>query len=500
MPQFKDRWQKKQIAGGDFSVLRLDGSLIPWDQIPLRDLEANPGDFDDLIKKLKEVKLTVTVGLRERFVLVSLAEDTALLESLGKGQTLADRPEMQRLAKFADRKLTGVVYASKAWQDRQSMRPQDMEEWVKTGLGKLKQLGLTPEQEAKIRKDLQKLTKDLKSFLPEPGAHAAISFLTDRGQEVYAFDWAKNLRVDGSKPLSILGHGGESPLIFTASRRKYDPQHYANLVKWIKTGNQYLEEIILPKFNVEAFYQLVIKQLQPALERIDKATGEMLLPALADGQWAFVLDAKLAGKQWHQAMPQADKDLPLPEFALVFGVKDAALLRKAFDEYRQAINTLLATASNFVPGAPELKISPPESKQVKGATLYYYPLPAELGLDSRIVPTAGLSERFAVLTLSREHASRLLKPAPLKSTTPVLADHKRALVSATHVDGAGLVHLVSPWVDYILVQVGVEDNIRGQVMAAIEVLTVFRGYSSISYFEDGVLVTHSETMIRDLGK
>jgi hypothetical protein len=42
------------------------------------------------------------------------------------------------------------------------------------------------------------------------------------------------------------------------------------------------------------------------------------------------------------------------------------------------------------------------------------------------------------------------------------------------------------------------DDIVKQVRTVLDVLKVFRGYSSAVYYEGGVLVTHGETLIRDL--
>jgi len=505
-PLFKGRVHKKQTAGMDVLTLQLDGRMVPWDQIPLGDFEDNPGEFDKLIKKLKDLKLTIAVALRDNFIILSIADSTAMLERLGQGQRLIEKSELQRLARFADRKVIEISYTSKDLQGFQTLRRQDVEDMAKSFVKYLKTIGLTPEKEAKIRADLKKLNKDLKSVLPEPGAQAGIGFLTERGAESYSFDWTKNTGLDGSKPLTLLHHVGKTPLLAAVSRQKYAPENYARTVKWIKVAHGYLEEYAIPKLDemAQETYKQVMTTFGPLFERFHKATGEMLLPALADGQVGFVLDAKLTSKQWHPFMPEAEKPLPLLEPALVLGVKDADLLRKAMEEYRQTANKALEALGQFIPiPLPfELKIPEPDSKKLPEGTLYSYTIPEIVMLDARIKPTAGLSAKVATLTISHEHAIRLLKSSSLKAPGTLLADAKKPLTGAVHFDFEGLVRAAGPWMEWILQTAGVagdgQDSPLEQARTVLEILTVLRSYTGISYFEDGALVTRGETIIRDL--
>ena len=140
------------------------------------------------------------------------------------------------------------------------------------------------------------------------------------------------------------------------------------LVKWLKVGNGYLEEFVVPNLKGEEKekFEKFSKAMQPLLKRLDEATGKMLLPALADGQVAFVLDAKLTSKQWIQQMPKSDKPLPMLEPAVVAGVSDAALLEKAIGEYRAIVNEFIAKLRELEPKAdiPDFKIPEPDIRKV----------------------------------------------------------------------------------------------------------------------------------------
>ena len=135
----------------------------------------------------------------------------------------------------------------------------------------------------------------------------------------------------------------------------------------------------------------------------------------------------------------------------------------------------------------------------------------EVGLDKKLLPNAGLSEKMAVLTISQEHTERLLTPAPLKITSGPLSNAKRPLASASYVDYAGFIETVATWVEYgvqaatavsteqpVVAAADPQDEILKQVRTVFEVLRCFRSHSSATYLEKGAWVTQRETLIQDL--
>lgn len=501
-PELKNRLKKSKINGADFLVLHLDGKMIPWEQIPLQALEENPGDLNKLVDKLKELKATVSLGLKENYLLLGIGETPRALEALGNGPRLIDRPELKPLEKFAERRLTGLSYTSKEAHAVSTFGKQDLESSFKWAQDLLKRSGLDADLKARIRKDLKALSKDLAKFMPEPGAQLSVSFSTDQGQETFAYDRTKDPSLDSSKPLTLLNHVGSKPLLVYVARSKGDRESYQMLVKWIKIVNGYVDDLAVPLLpgEIKEKYEDFMKKARPIFGRLDRATGKMLLPALADGQGGFVLDAKLKSKQWHSFMPPSDKPLPLPEPAIVVGVSDAPLLKKAFHEYRGAINDLINLVGQYVPGGfpGGAQIPEPETKSVTGGDLYYYTLPPVLGLDEQIVPTAGLSKHVGVLTISHNHAARLLAKHSLSSEGSLLAKADRPLASAVYLDWAGLMGTASAWLNYGLKVADVDAGIREQVDDVMQILQVLRNVSSVTYLEDGVVVTHTRTIVRDL--
>jgi hypothetical protein len=181
-------------------------------------------------------------------------------------------------------------------------------------------------------------------------------------------------------------------------------------------------------------------------------------------------------------------------------------------EYRKTVNEIIAAVRKLAPQGeiPQFEIPAPKSVKKGSATLFFYDVPAEAGLDKQVVPTAGVGGNVAALTLSQAHTERLLANKPLQVDGGPLAE-KRNLAGAVYVDCAGVVEALSAWVDFaaqmvIREQLGPDapakevKAIMDQVHTALEVLKVFRQSTSATYIEDGVVVTHSETLIRDLGK
>jgi hypothetical protein len=516
-PHLKGRFHRTQVAGSRFLTLELDGRMVPWQEIPLKEFEDKPGQYDGLIKKLQGIKLTVALGVHKGYVILAVGKSTDAVARLGQGQALAGRPEFRPLLPFANRRLSSIDYASKAIRGQFQMTRGDLDQMADGLKELLKPLDIPAARRDKIIKDLNGLGKDLKKYVPEVGASLSFTFLTDRGQETYAYDWTKYADVDASKPLTLLDHVGGSPLLALVGRSKYDPAAYQLVVKWAKVIYADVEPIVLEKLEPEQKdrYEEIAKVVFPLLKRLDEVTGKMLLPALRDGQSGFVVDAKIKSKQWVTELQETDKPLPMIEPALVFGVSDAPLLRRAFEEYRSIANDGLAKLREFAPILPEFEIPVPEAQSVKGGMLYHYPpLPY---VDEQILPNAGLSEKVAILSLSPAQSRRMLVATPLTVTGGPLANRQRPLTSAAYVDWPEIVNTIEPWVDFgirtagpfaeqffgeqagqITKAAGGVDGLLKQVHTLFQVAKVLHGYTSATYLENGALVTHSETVVRDV--
>ena len=114
-PQFAGRVIRQEVGDSQFLTVTMDGEMIPWDEVPLDDLrefEDNEGDVDKVVDKVNELKLIVALGVREGYLMVAITDSMESLAKLGEGDSLLTRPELDVVKKHADKRLTGLSYAS----------------------------------------------------------------------------------------------------------------------------------------------------------------------------------------------------------------------------------------------------------------------------------------------------------------------------------------------------------------------------------------------------
>jgi hypothetical protein len=357
-----------------------------------------------------------------------------------------------------------------------------------------------PMQE-RVNRDLTGLFKDLEKYVPEPGASMSFSFLNGRGLERYSYDWTENFSDDGSKPLTLLNHIGGNPLFMAMGRQKYQPENYQLLVKYLKVVHGYLTDMGIPGVVDPQSYALMFQEFRPVLERLDRATGQLVLPALADGQAALVIDGKLSSKQWSPMMPPAERPVPMVELAMVLGVSDAGKLKQAGVEYREAINQLLVLIGKLNKQNADLmpSLPAPQAASINGGEMFFYPLPGGF-VDPRLQPNAALSSNVAVLTLSREHSERLLRATP--PADEFLRRHTGQPLSGAFTLNIPLtIDFAMAWVEYGVHSAGGPVKMRNdqlqQIREVVSLLKVIRGYSSVTYFEGGAEVEHAEIAVED---
>ena len=118
------------------------------------------------------------------------------------------------------------------------------------------------------------------------------------------------------------------------------------------------------------------------------------------------------------------------------------------------------------------------------------------------------------LSMLPAFTEQLLKPTPPSIDTKI--DLKRPAAMVTHFQFAKLVRAIQPWIDYgfgvatgqirsddadaevdqaVMLQAGL---ILPQVHQFMDVLAAMNSYTSITYRENDVWVTHAEMRIKDL--
>lgn len=514
IPQLSGRFSRTTIGDDQFYTLNLDGTMVPWEEIPwaeARELEAEPGDVNEIIERLRALKLVIALGLRGGYLLVAWAESTDVIAELGSGPKLLERAELAPLKEHADARICGVSYLSDAMARQLGNNDREIDNLLQLLEGALPHSGLDEQAQAEILRDASALAEDLKAALPDPGAVFSFSLLTGEGIEEFTYYHGEQLYLDGSKPLELMRHVGGNPLLAAVWREVHRPQDYDTVVKWIEVGYKYFEKYALPEMSPpqREQYERFAQRVWPLIQRADEVNRELLIPALKDSQRALVLDGKLNVQRFCQAVPPLDEPMPFIEPALVIGVSDPERLREACRAYREIFNGLVDALHETAPeDIPDFEIPEPKVKETSYGMLYLFPLPEEWGVDSKIVPNLGLGEHVAVVTISRDHSQRLLKETALK-TDGILADADQPRAMAAVFDWAGLVSAATPWLELaarklIRQEMGLEPDspegavVMDQLHTVLDVLKTIRTCTFESYFEGDVLVTHSFMEVRDI--
>lgn len=512
-PKFRGSLKRTQVGKSNLLTVNIDGSMIPWDEVPIADLEQKEGEFNDLIAKLKQMTFTVSLGIHEGFLVLGVGPSTEPIAKLsGTGALLKDSKEFKVLSKAGTNKLTDINYTSKGFLTKATSG--NMEQFdtlldlAKSGLA------MTPLPEAKraqIEKDVTALVKDIKSVQPSYGATLSFNFLTARGAEGYTYDWSVYPGAAKERPLTLLNHLGSNPILAGVLSTNADVEAYKWMAKYFRLTYGYFVEFAgenIPDEEGKKRFTQVTQALENLGKKFDRITVEEFYPATANGQVGIVLDAQWTSKEWLQGV-KFEKAMPMIELGLLMGLSDGDAFTKSITSYRKLINETISEFGRLVPEAnvpPALELPPPQKKAAGANALYFYPLPP-LPVDERVQPTFGVGKDVAVISCSQGHTERLLAGKPLKLDGGPLASRLgKPLLAASYVDFPALVDAISPWAEMGITlamkeamadKKTMEDGMKAY-QTVLRLVKCIKVSTTASYREDGATVTHSETVVKDI--
>lgn len=504
-PKLKGAAKKEKILGADFLTLKLKGSMFP-----IEDIDQIPGIEEGQLKKFKAdlAKLTFSaaIGIKNNYLIASMGPDLAYLSSIGKGDSIASIKEMAPLAKHAGKNILGLQYYSKEFLETAQSYGSNPEEASNQIKEMIAGANLPKDISKRIEKDVDVLTKEAFEFAPKIGARVGVTFLSNKGCESANYDFTSNMPIDGSKPLGLLQNFGGNPIFATVLRAKDVEKTWSFLSKWGAVGYGYFTEFAVPNVPADQKEQVTsfLKKLEPTIAKLAKITSSDLIPAMKDAQIAFVLDGKLGSKQWSPMLPKSKKDLYVPEPAFILGISDAAKFSAAIKGYREGLNQIIKDAAGFDPTGTlaAIKIPAPEEKALKEGKAYYYTIPLLEDITKKLQPAAVVGPNFSAITLSFEHAERLLNKTPLTSDVAKLAAIEKNLAGFCIFDNTALLEMINPWVEFgfEMMPPGIDEafSVKKQVKTFFEVLGTCKGTVCTTFMEDGIWVNHSISVWKDL--
>jgi hypothetical protein len=337
---------------------------------------------------------------------------------------------------------------------------------------------------------------------------SSVSFLTTRGYESFAYNWAAKPLAGDDKPLDVLQHMGKSPAAFAVSRNKLPIEVYDKIVEWCGRGLKNFEIIAVSESDADdwAKYLEVKKLVMPLVERLDQANRNELLPGMmAEGIGGIVLDLSVSEPTWCDFMSASRKPLPLPAVQMVMQVNDAEKVKSGTTEYYRVAQDFLDLLHNLEPGeVPEITLPRPNVVEKQGATIFEFPLDPSLGASTEILPHFAVSDSAAIVGYLPAATESLLESHTLQLGSPV-AQFDRPLQAAVYCDFNRLLDATKLWIDYGFQYVAEneldESNmtffVKPQLDQMLELARPIKSATAITYYEDGVWVTRSELHIED---
>ena len=523
-PALADSLKRRKVAGGEVVTFTIkpDANLIR-DAIP--GLEDYEQELEKVFDKIERLELVIGLGVIGDRVILTIGDSIDHLEKLAvagsdRKSLLATKP-FEPLRAQKDKPLTGISYLSEAMQKALAPSSSDIEQLADLS-DTIADLADLPDGAAdEARRSLGKVAEGYKRRLPVPGPWMAFSFLSEQGYEGYVWDWSKNLPFDGSKRLGLLEHTGGAPLAAAAFRVKNDPGQFEDFASWIDMGWSFFLKYLVPKADEDDQEKIeeVDEHLAPLGSKFIGIVRTKILPSLADGQMAFVIDGKSSTKRLHQSLPSAAEPLPLVEPAIVLGLADPKLFREGMSDLFELSDEVVDAVREMNPDAlpAEYRVPEPVKNKVEGGTLWSYPL-ANSGLDEKVQPSIGVGESAAVLSLVPKQAGRLLLKTRLE-TGSRLAKFEEPLVGAAALDWAGLIDAIQPWAVYFTrygcvqqrdgnvdpeSELGPDDeneqakDALAQAKVVFEVIKSLRVAVAETAMESDAMVTHWRNVIRDM--
>ena len=183
-PELSPHLQRDQIGGHEFLTLRLDGSMIPWDEIR-EEAKRTTRKSSNGRSCVSDKTLAVALGVTDEFVLLSVGDSTDHLENFRPGQ-IAERAAAIGAAQQACGPARGFdwIHEQGAGSEIELAGADDGRpgrDWRKRFCEAAE---VTEEQRRAVVADIRGLGSEVqKVSCPNRATSPVVSFLTSRGYE-----------------------------------------------------------------------------------------------------------------------------------------------------------------------------------------------------------------------------------------------------------------------------------------------------------------------------
>ena len=445
---------------------RIPFASIPWDFVPTNEV-FDSESLDRLREVLEDKSLVLTFGILDERFIVALGDTTDPMPATSRESSLLEHPDLKGVRDHQDQKITGVRYTSDrlaraiyelGWKDFFSklantlLKPMTYEledseylEWLRTCID-----------------DAAWIDSEIESHIPEPRGSTEWSLLVDNGWEVHAHYRTVNPVFTGNGPMRGASHWGTRPLIVLDIKLAEHPEYFATSRSIVRRVKQRLDDLKrvpvreLPEPRWSEFLASV-DRVWPTLFQWAQWWQNEVLPNM-NGEHALVLQANgLSSLQWHPDMPQANELLPIPEVAILTGIRNRDGWVQTLRGARDLLSRLLGTGQGdkavelFVPE----QILRPVRSDHNGAITFGYPIPESCPAPKSMMPRVQIDGNWSILSYSDSQMLDVSNPSS-PSIGNGLFQPSEGIAKGAYVDLGGLSRMLTPWIQY-----AIDQNPRG---------------------------------------
>lgn len=445
---------------------RLPFASIPWDSIPTNEI-FDRESLDRLREVVADKSLVLTFGILDDRFIVGLGNTLDLIPAVPVESSLLHHPHLQSVRDHQQANITGIRYTS----DR--LARAIFELGLKESFAKLANAILKPQihelDDSEYREWLTTCVDDagwidstIEAYVPEPRGSTEFSMLVENGWEIHAHNRTVNAVFRGKTPLEGARRWGTRPLLVLDVQLDEHPEYFEAARSIVRRVKRRLDELrLIPSRELPDPRWIrgldVVDRAWPIVIRAADLWQNHVLPNMS-GEHVFVLHAgALASHQWHPSMPRSKTPLPMPEAALLTGIRESKGWLQTLRGVRDLLNELLAVAAQRDQGDVSLleSILHPERLEQDGVITFGYPIPETCPAPKAMMPRVRIEPTWSILSYSDSQVLDLSHPVDPgigggRFSTPLQA------AKAAWIDLGGLAAMASPWIEYAIDQSGVK--------------------------------------------
>ncbi len=452
---FLEKLKRKDFKDGQSLTITLDASMIPLDEVGEEQLE----DVRRLIGLLEGRQLSLTLGVKEKMLLVALGEEADLLAGIGASDaSLLDHPAMEVLKQADLTELRAVSFASERWREYS---------WKANFGNYFRNLSMQfsmvmdasqediPEAEqwkTDIADGAAWMDNKIAELAPNFGDMLAWSRAIPGGMEGWTYDWSENVLLENGSPLQVLQHAGRSPLLLLGIKQAEIPALNEMCDYFMEEAPEHAKRFIYAAEKDEADRELALKVFDrawPLFEQAAEIFRDQIAPALDDRETLLVAAAGWTTRQLNPALPMADEPLSIPEFAIACRLNDreqfiggCVALYEVFDRSVELVRDLYPDA---IPAG--YSVPRPQEENFDGATSYFYEELVDAVELEGFKPQVIVSDEALVIGYSDRQVRDMIEAKPL-ATRPAWLTDETPVAAVSYVDYAGMFAAARSWIQF----------------------------------------------------